>query len=173
MALMFSPIINQSYTVTSGAVYTSDQYGIIRNVTAAQDIIDLQTAACSVITQTAPNLLFYLRGANFNVSTDQKLNQSAFTGAFRITKITATNCGTNLTTAAGGIYTAVSKGGDAIVASGQVYTALTGTTSQALDLTLALPNKFEASGTSLYLSLTTPQGGGATGDVFAYGDIAF
>jgi hypothetical protein len=83
-------------------------------------------------------LLGRILGANMNVTTDQPfvMTNYAALNTFRITKITAKNASISLTTAAGGIYPAVSKGGTAIVAAGQVYTSLSAATI-ALDLTLA------------------------------------
>ena len=72
---------------------------------------------------------------------------------------------TKLTTAAGGVYSAASNGGDAIVAAGQVYTGLTGITL-ALDLTIAAtPAKTVYNQTtvpSAFFALTTAQGAAAT-----------
>jgi hypothetical protein len=69
-------------------------------------------------------LLGRIIGANMNVTTDQPfvMTNYAALNPFRITKITAKNASISLTTAAGGVYPAASKGGTAIVAAGQVYT---------------------------------------------------
>lgn len=88
---------------------------------------------------------------------------------FMLTRIAVTNASISLTTAAGGVYTGTSKGGTAVVAASQVYSACTAASKVAL-LTL------DAAGTAdtfaqqnLYLNLTTPQGAAATADVYVYG----
>jgi hypothetical protein len=75
-----------------------------------------------------------------------------------------------MSTAVGGVYTAASKGGSALVANTQAYTGLTNALT-ALDLTLALPNLILAAGTPLYLSLTTAQGAAATVDLAVFGQV--
>ena len=85
-------------------------------------------------------------------------------------KITVLNTSVNgMSTATGGIYPAISKGGTAVVASGQVYTGLTN--AAALDLTLNAATAVLPSGTPLVFSLTTGQGAAATADIYAYGKI--
>jgi hypothetical protein len=79
----------------------------------------------------------------------------------------------SLTTAVGGIYPAASKGGTAVVANSQAYSGLTAAT-KFVDLTIA--SGYTSGGDiltvkNLFLSLTTPQGGAATADVYVYGDI--
>src|SRR5262249_46704519 len=111
--------------------------------------------------------------ANMNATTDQAW--VPFIGAnvpYRVRQITATNASISLTTAVGGIYPAASKGGTALVAATQVFSALTGPTL-AVDLTLvATPgNTFYAPSTIQYLSLTTPQGAAATANLWWYGEI--
>ena len=107
-------------------------------------------------------LLGFLLGANFNITTDQQI---AVTAGYRVTKMTVTNASVNMTTAAGGLYSAASKGGTAIVAATQVYTALTSPSVILLCTTAA-----EVAGlTSVYFSLTTAQGVAATADIRIYG----
>lgn len=121
---------------------------------------------------SAGMLLGRILGANMNVTTDQPfvLTNYAALNPFRITKITAKNASISLTTAAGGVYPAATKGGTAIVAAGQVYTALTAATI-ALDLTLAAGTTVYAKGGAPILSLTTGQGAGATADLYLFGDV--
>lgn len=109
-----------------------------------------------------------LKGANFNVTTDQAIpiNSSRYV----VRKIVVNNASISLTTAAGGVYTATAKGGTALVAAGQVYSALTAST-KFVDLTLeAVAGTDVVTATTLYLSLTTAQGAAATADVYVYGD---
>lgn len=115
-----------------------------------------------------------LIGADMNATTDQPFIWALGAGTkVSITAIAAVNPSTSMTTAAGGVYPTTGKGGTAIVAAGQVYTALTGAgTIEAM--TLAATVKaivYTAAATSLVLSLTTPQGAPATADFYAYGEI--
>ena len=127
------------------------------------------TTASSVIAPGVEILLGAKIGANMNVTTDQAIPITRVgSKKYRITRIFVTNASTSLTAADGGIYTAVSKGGTAIVAAAQVYTALTAATV-GLDLTLAVNNTYTLS--NLYLSLTGTQGGAATADFYVYGTI--
>lgn len=108
-------------------------------------------------------------GVNFNSTADQVLTIPELITKYRITRIFVTNASTSLTTAAGGIYTATSKGGTAIVAAAQVYSTLT-TSTIILDLTLAgAAATTLQTAAPLYFSLTTPQGGAATADVYIEG----
>lgn len=114
-------------------------------------------------------LLGKLIGANFNVTTDQAIPITRIgSQKYLITKIFVTNASTSLTNADGGIYTATSKGGTAIVAAAQVYTALTSATV-GLDLTLAVNNTYTLD--NLYFSLTGTQGGAATADIYVFGIV--
>lgn len=119
-------------------------------------------------------LLGSLIAANFNSTADQQITIFSNPSKYIIRRIVVTNASTSLSTAAGGIYTAVSKGGTAVVASSQVYTTLTGSTL-FLDLTLSVSGSanitVKSSIPNLYLSLTTAQGTAATADVYVYGDI--
>ncbi len=83
-------------------------------------------------------LLFRLIGANMNVTTDQALVPYLWTPgqSYLIKRIRVVNASISLTTAAGGIYTAASKAGNAIVAAAQAYSTLTGATI-GLDATIA------------------------------------
>lgn len=112
-------------------------------------------------------LLGLLKGANFNVTTDNAVPIGvAASGKYLIDQILVTNASVSLTTAAGGVYTAASKGGTAVVAAGQVYSALTAA-AKILALTLAVTDtRTEA---TLFLNLTTAQGAAATADIYVFG----
>ena len=114
-------------------------------------------------------LLGELIGANMNSTGDQQIVIFSAPAKYIIRRIVATNASISLTTAVGGIYTAVSKGGTAVVANSQAYSTLSAST-KFLYLTLASNTDYRTA-TSLYLSLTTPQGAAATADIFVYGDI--
>lgn len=168
--LALSQIKNATYVAQSGAVYVADKYGVIANVATLQDMADLVSAGCAQLTPPPTDLLGKLLGANFNSTADQQISLT-FTGKYRVKRIVVCNTSVNgMSTAAGGLYSAASKGGSAIVAAGQVYTGLTNALT-ALELTMALPTLVLAAGTPLFLSLTTPQGAAALADVYAYGDV--
>lgn len=130
---------------------------------------EAQQADTSIAPIKAQRVLGTLRGANFNSTADQAVPIVNDVTAFQITAIVVTNCSANLTLAVGGFYPATSKAGTAIVANTQVYTALTAT-AVLLNVTVAatpLITRY-AIGT-VYLSLTTAQGGAATCDVYVIG----
>lgn len=118
-------------------------------------------------------LLGELISADMNSTADQQIVIFSAPAKYIIRRIVVTNASVSLTTAAGGVYPQVSKGGTAIVAAGQAYSGLNAT-SKFIDLTIA--SGYTSGGSiltakSIYLSLTTPQGAAATADVYVYGDI--
>ncbi len=116
-------------------------------------------------------LIGVLSAADMNSTDDQAFKMTVTPGSlFRIRQITATNTQASLDTAVGGIYTGVGKGGTAIVASSQTYSAITAP-EVALELTvLDTPgNTYWTDDTGIYLSLTTPQGAPAIADFYIYG----
>lgn len=119
-------------------------------------------------------LLGKLIGANMNSTADQQITMLDNPSKFILRRIVVTNASISLSTAAGGVYTAASKGGTAVVAAAQAYSSLT-TSSLFLDLTLSTTSSasttVKSSIPNLYLSLTTAQGAAATADVYVYGDI--
>ena len=170
MSLMLSPFPCRTFIVSSGTVYVADTNGVIANVGTVQDQLDLQAAGCVVLQPPPSNLIGKLTLANFDITTDQQITL-LINVKFRITKITVENASVaGMSTAAGGIYTAATKGGTAIVAAGQVYTGLTNAAT-ALDLTLAAPNLVLPALQSLFFSLTTAQGALATASLYVFGDV--
>ena len=119
-------------------------------------------------------LLGKLISANMNSTNDQRIAMFSNPSKFILRRIVVTNASISLTTAAGGVYTAASKGGTAVVASSQAYSSLSASTL-FLDLTLSTTGSasttVKSSIPNLYLSLTTAQGAAATADVYVYGDI--
>ena len=119
-------------------------------------------------------LLGKLISANMNSTADQQITMLDNPSKFLLRRIVVTNASISLTTAAGGVYTAASKGGTAVVAAAQAYSSLT-TSALFLDLTLSATGSASTTVKSnipnLYLSLTTAQGAAATADVYVYGDI--
>lgn len=144
-------------------------FGSTVAITGAATAASSLTVTGQVIGTGMDQLLGKLIGANMNVTTDQAIPITRIgSQKYLITKIFVTNASTSLTAADGGIYTATSKGGTAIVAAAQVYTALTAATV-GLDLTLAVNNTYVLD--NLYLSLTGAQGGAATADIYVFGIV--
>ena len=112
-------------------------------------------------------ILFQLISANMNITTDQAFTKLLGFTNFLITRIRAANSSGSLTTAAGGIYTGATKGGNALVAAGQAYATLTGATI-GLDLTIAAVGNGLQTVTPI-LSLTTGQGSAMTCDMYIMG----
>jgi hypothetical protein len=117
-------------------------------------------------------LIGKLVAADMNSTADQQIPSFIGGRDYRITGITAANASIPLDVAAGGVYTQPGKGGTAVVAPSQAYSALTAA-NLALDLTIdatagvtILPG-----GTGLYLSLSSPQGSPASVDFLVYGQV--
>lgn len=108
-------------------------------------------------------------GANFNSTADQAIPILPQVSKFRISEIDVTNCSTSLTLAAGGFYSAASKGGTAIVAAAQVYSAATGSTIVVNPTVSATGGATAWALSTIYLALTVAQGSAATCNVAIYG----
>jgi len=124
-------------------------------------------AAGLALVDAIPGLrvLWKLEGANMNSTADQQFTRvGTWTRAF-IQFVWVLNPSTSMTTAQGGIYTAASKGGAAVVAASAAYTPLTASNSVHASTVAARPSD----ATTLYLSLTTPQGSAATADFYIVG----
>lgn len=112
-------------------------------------------------------LLWVIRSADLTLTTDQSLTK-VFTGTnWAPTAIYGVRkTGAFGVAALGGLYTAASKGGNAIVAASQSWAALTGANTSVL-ATLALTGIQTSS--VLYLSLTTGNTGALTSNVLVFG----
>jgi hypothetical protein len=120
-------------------------------------------------TQLNQGHIAVLKRANMQISTDQPFVGMTIPGAYRITGVAVTNCSASPSGAVGGIYTAVSKGGTAIVAASQTYTALASATA-VQDLTVVagvLPVREVF--TAFWFSLTTPLGSASLCDIYIDG----
>ncbi len=116
-------------------------------------------------------LIGKLLSADMNLISDQPIQMLINTSSlFRVEKITVTNASDILNVVTGGIYTDINKGGTAIVANTQNYSSLLSPNS-IINLTiLTTPgNTIWDAGTSLYLSLSTPQNASVTADFYVYG----
>jgi hypothetical protein len=116
------------------------------------------------------SIIGFLKSANMNVTTDNTIPINVAGAAkYAVTSILVTNASISLTTAAGGVYPAASKGGTPLVAAGQAYSALTTATSLlALTLAAAATNTTYTAA-NLFLNLTSAQGAGATADIYVFG----
>lgn len=107
-----------------------------------------------------------LLGANMQVATDQAMTMYVYgLTRYQVTSVYIDNCTVSPSGDAGGIYTAASKGGTAIVAAAQTYTALT--TAAAVQA-LTINSTAAQTATQLYFSLTTGTTGGPC-DIFVDG----
>lgn len=116
-------------------------------------------------------ILFIGRGLNFQLTTDQTLTKRFQGTNYRITDIIAVRrSGAASGACVGGIYTAASKGGTAIVAATQSWLTLAANVNVTATLAAA-NNTTLLSANTLYLSLTTGSTGAVTADVFVFGYI--
>jgi hypothetical protein len=113
--------------------------------------------------------------ANMNVTTDQAIPISVPSVNYYVGQILISNPSVSLTTASGGFYTAVSKGGTtissnaalstltaaAVNSAGSVYSPTIASTSTILNLA------------TIYFSLSTAQGVAATADIRVFCDPLF
>lgn len=158
----------QNGTVTPGHLVSWTTDGVIADAGA---------------TPAAQRVLGSIRGANFNVTSDQPILFNPAVQVFALTGLIVTNASVSLTTATGGFYSAAAKGGGQIVGNTQSYSALTsptglmnptlqafgtGTRFSSANLPL-LPNIGSSQSLAFYFSLTVPQGGVATADIYAIG----
>ena len=159
----------------SGSTYTADAAGVVVNVSAV-DVNSMHQSGCVQVGLGSGALCGELLNANMNVTTDQPLLWFVPPlQNYRLTKITAKNASRSYQagSALGGLYTAVSKGGTAVVAASQAFTALHFTNATAnLDLTLVagVGTLGEYSNSPLVFSLTTGDGSAGTIDLFVYCD---
>lgn len=130
------------------------------------DVQALEAASSGIPPRAAIGKLI---GANMALTSDQAIPINRLTYSYDVVRIIATNVVGTPVAAQGGIYTAPSKGGTAIVSASQRYTGLT-TGTVILDLTLAVTHQMRTEGT-LYLSLTTPNSTACTADFYVYADV--
>lgn len=140
---------------------------------AARSLLDDSSVAAQRATlDVLPRygLLGSLIAADFNTTSDQAITIASGVTKYIIRRIIVTNASISLTTAAGGVYSNAGKTGTIIVAAAQVYSALTAA-AKFKDLTLeAVVGTDILTTTTIYLSLTTPQGAAATANVYVFGE---
>lgn len=157
-----TPIVTASNTVTYKAITNCGDFNHALAFATSGNNYSCQAVGRDIV-------LGVLTSANFNSTADQSITMPA-SANYIIRRVVVTNASTSLTTAAGGVYTAASKGGTVLVPAIQGYTFLTGST-RTIDTALASGSSdFKRTEGTIYLSLTTPQGGAATADVYVIGD---
>lgn len=155
--------------LSTGHLAGFDEHHYLRDV--VDSVVDLDTYEENIASGNplfVEQVLWTLTGADMDDDTDQAFTKRGTFSNFLITKIRVVNASVDLDTAAGGIYEAAEKGGTAIVADSQAYSALTAATL-GTDLTITAHGLDVLSAEALYLSLTTPQGAAATADVYVIG----
>jgi hypothetical protein len=157
----------------TGTTYTAAADGIVTGVSVV-DVVQMAGAGCIPLAGGGGiQLVARLIGANFNATTDQTIPLLLPPGAvWSPTSLSVRNCSVSLTTAAGSIYSAASKGGTTIFGTGgaQAMTDCTGAAQSQVIAATAAGAKLTIA-TAPILSLTTGQGAAATGDVYVYGYV--
>lgn len=116
-------------------------------------------------------LLFDGIGLNMNITTDQAMRKYGKFTSFMITLIRAANGSISLTTAQGSLYTLAAKAGVVIMSTVTAFAGVTGPTTGA-DIATAATGKpviTILTAASLFLALTTAQGGASTMDLYVFG----
>lgn len=114
--------------------------------------------------------LFVLRAADMTLTTDQAfVKQGTFTNYVVTGVIGVRKSGALGVACAGGIYSAATKGGDAILAAVQSWATLTGAATATLGSVANLISKVETA--TPILSLTTGNTGALTADLFVVGVV--
>ena len=121
---------------------------------------------------SAARLLFYKTGVNFNSTADQQLTKNGTFTSWRVALCKIENASKDITTAAGGIYSAASKGGYALVANTQTYTTSGAVFGANVGVNMTFTNSAHGLHTvTPYFSLTTAHGSAATADLYLYGYV--
>lgn len=122
------------------------------------------------VVQSSQQLLFVLRAADMQLTTDRQFAKQ-FTGTnYLITSVIAKRVsGGASVVCAGGVYDASAKGGNALVATAQSWVALAANVNVVATLA-AVVNTALLSDTP-YLSLTTGSTAACTADIFIFGVV--
>lgn len=116
-------------------------------------------------------LLFVLRAADMQITTDQQFTKWFEGTTYSITDIRARRVSGGASVAClGGIYTAASKGGSALVAATQSWLGLSGS-GKIARATLEALVETDAQTATPYLSLSTGSTAACGADIFIYGVI--
>lgn len=120
---------------------------------------------------TPLQLLFVKRAANMQSTSDQQFTKIFIGTLYKPTAVIGKRASGGASVAcAGGVYTAASKGGDALVAAAQSWINLTAD-KKIVNASLAALVDTDIHNETPYLSLTTGSTGACTADIFIYGII--
>lgn len=144
----------------------------IASVSQAQDATNSSALLSpkSMADMSVNRLLFQIIGADMNTTNDQLFAKVGEFQYYNITLVRVSRASISMSTAAGGIYTAASKGGNAIIAASQVYSGAT-TSALAFNLSMAAGVSGPTMSGIPILSLSTPQGATATMNFRIYGHV--
>jgi len=123
------------------------------------------TLATTDANLSAQHVVAYIHTANMNVTTDQAMTvNGSYPARWKLVGIDVQNCSGNPNVAAGGFYTAASKGGTTLVAATQTYS---GANTAIVQVTLAagIATTPFTSATTPIFSLTSGQGSAMTCDI--------
>lgn len=184
------PALTGDVTTSAGAVATTIANNAVTNAKSAQmaangfkgnntggasNPIDLTVNQANTLLGTGSVLGGVLKGANFNTTADQPITITSPSTNWVVSFFYVVNPSTSLTTAAGGFYTAASKGGAQVLPSSTVYAALTSNsgTNTSGSMGRFTPNTGSGNGvwetgSTIYFSLTTAQGSAATADIYVF-----
>lgn len=130
----------------------------------------LKSSAGGVPNTQQGQVLFVLRSANMQSTSDQQFTRLAAGVNYRITDIIAVRkTGAATVACAGGVYDAASKGGSAVVGVAQSWVTLAANVNVVA--TLAAVNATALLSATPYLSLTTGSTAACTADLFIFGYV--
>lgn len=116
-------------------------------------------------------LLGEITAADMNTTADQAIDIVAGVTKWVPTAFVFFDASVSLTTAVGGVYSAASKGGTALLAASQVYSSLTSAEKRLQAAAAAAGSGQYWTGSQAFFSLSTPQGSASTCRVQMYGQI--
>lgn len=120
------------------------------------------------VTNNPQQLLFVLRDADMQLTTDQPFTKMASVTNYMVTRVVAVRkTGAASVVCSGGLYTAAAKGGVALVAATQSWLALAA--GKIVDAVLAAVVGTDFQTATPILSLTTGSTAACTADLFIYG----
>lgn len=150
--------------------------GVVELATLAETIAGLDPTRVAPILSLGQSgslrygLLAYGTALDFQLDTDQALTMVGAPTLWIPTNIMARRVsGAYNTACLGGVYTAASKGGNAIVAAAQTYAGLTGAGKIQTCTVAAIAATDVQTSTTLFLSLSTGNGAALTADVYVFG----
>jgi hypothetical protein len=163
-----SPRTNES---TNPTEYTLMRKFLLASVFSLAALTPLGAVLAQPALQSVPGITQcgVLKGANFNITTDQAITISPPSATYVLNNMRVSNPSISMTTAAGGVYTAASKGGLAVIPASTTYTGLTTSAANTAGATASTNGATaQLTAATLYLNLTTAQGAAATADVYLF-----